>query len=60
MKRSLSCWFSAQQLLDLAQILLVLNDSPFLRKRLMDEYGFTVDSLDEIAMKLAKEIDRLG
>ncbi len=60
MKRSLSCWFSAQQLLDLAQILLVVNDSPPMVKRLKDEYGLTSDNLAEIAMKLAKEIDRLG
>ncbi len=59
-RRSLQVWFSPQQLLDLGTLIVAVSDNDFMKHRLIKEYGFTPNSLNELALKLNAEIKRLG
>lgn len=59
MKRSLQVWFSPSQILDLAAVVLAAaEDKPF-RTRLLKSDVISEDSLNELILKLNKEVERV-
>lgn len=57
-KRSLQVWFSPQQLIDLAAVVVLASESMSVED--FKEIGITPDTLGELGLKLNKEIERLG